>query len=460
MSFYHILTSNVASETFPNNCASQFSTPIHNPYDFNGKWEVALTKMTHSNCVYTFSGERLVIEDALMSQGVIDRLNTHIKIKLSFSKSRLPYDEFVTQLEENVLKHVLLKHVLKIERGKQVMWKVLHPDLFIVLSKDLQAAARVWSPVITAEDRWPGNVSHSKDISIKDASIIIGKKTVNAEHYILKEENTEMTLSDLVRTFNNKLPTKVTRIAPASYFEYQFSKLESDDDIVLLFNKGLNELLNFNHAGYLVRDIISFSTMLRPSSYTLPWIVTLIRLKPEPFTLSRVIHRLDQKQFTTTDEACGYLNSLDKRVTFSCSSQNIISMDIRSKFVTVKFDDDLRDILAFDKKEYRGSASYTASDTLSLTRRIHYLYVYSNINQLIRIGDTQAPLLAILPFDKSKCVPHIERTFKYPMYISLMRNHIAQIDIEIRDDAGQLVPFTKDALSTLRLHFRQVYANA
>ena len=71
------------------------------------------------------------------------------------------------------------------------------------------------------------------------------------------------------------------------------------------------------------------------------------------------------------------------------------------------------------------------------------------------MGDTQAPLLAILPFNAKECEPHRERTFKNPMYIGLARDHISQIDIEIRDDAGQLVPFHDDALTTLRLHFRK-----
>ena len=466
MSFYHILTSNVAPETFPNNCASQFSTPIHNPHDLNGKWEVALTQMTHSNCVNTFNGENFVIEDASANKDVLERLNTHMKIKFSFSKSRLTRDEFIMELKENVAKHGLLKHILKVENingTKQTYWKVLHSDFFIVLSKDLQSATQVWSPVITAEDKWAAStydLVNSKEVLINEANVIIGKKTVNVEHYVLKDENTEMTIPHLMKVYNDKLPSRLTSMTWHSNAHVKLSKWRNDDTVLLL-NKGLNDCLHFNHAAYLFPDTITFEYKQLRLTYDLPWIVTLIRLKPESETFigSRVIHRLNPKQFTTQREACTYLNTLDNRVSFSCNEQNIVSMNIHSNFVTVKFDNDLRDILAFDKNEYKGSNIYTASGILSLTRRIHYLYVYNNISQYIRIGDTQAPLLAILPFDGSTCVPHVERTFKFPMYTSLLRNHIAQIDIEIRDDAGQLVPFTKDALSTLRLHFRQVYAN-
>ena len=126
---------------------------------------------------------------------------------------------------------------------------------------------------------------------------------------------------------------------------------------------------------------------------------------------SSAVYHLEKKQFTTQNEACKYLNSLDDRVTFSCDNQNLTTMKILSKTVTVKFDNNLRDILAFDKNVYDGTDLHTASNVLSLSRHIHYLYVYSNINKLIRIGDTQAALLAILPFDGSSCVKLLPTQF-------------------------------------------------
>jgi len=463
MSFHHVLTSNVAPETFPNNCASHFSTPVYNPYDFQGSWEVALTKMTHSNCVYTFYGERFTVEDSFLSKDVLERLNSHIKINLVFPKESITRKEYFTRLVEQVSNHVLLKHILQIEiRKNRLFWKIIYPEIFIILSRDLQTASHLYSTVLTAEDRWPATALYVEEyVTIKDASIIIGKKSVDAEHYQLKPENAEMTLHDLIKVFNNKMPATVTSMLYYDKAKTQIAirKLKSDG-IVLFLNNALNEMLNLFHAAYEHPDVIPFSSSLRPKTYSLPWVVSLIRLKPKFFTTSTSIYHLANKQFTTRNEACNYLNSFDNRVTFSCDEQNITSMKISSTSVNVKFDNDLRDILAFDKNEYRGGTSYTASNTLSLTRRIHYMYVYSNINKLVRIGDTQAPLLAILPFDSSKCVPHIERQFKYPMYISLARSRIAQMDIEIRDDAGQLIPFVEDALTTIRLHFRQIYANA
>ena len=145
----------------------------------------------------------------------------------------------------------------------------------------------------------------------------------------------------------------------------------------------------------------------------------------------------------------------DKRITFDCNKKDYVSVNITDKNLTLTFDDTLRDIFAFDKNSYTGVGKFTASDTFSLSGRIQYLYIYSSISEFIRIGDTSAPLLGIIPFKtKDSCQLLTEKVFKMPMYVRLLRNHISQIDIGIYDGAGQLVPFVEDAVTTLRLHFK------
>ena len=63
MSFYHILPSNTSLQYFPNNNASQFSTPVEASYHLSGKWEIALTNMTYTPCVITFNNEIITVEN-------------------------------------------------------------------------------------------------------------------------------------------------------------------------------------------------------------------------------------------------------------------------------------------------------------------------------------------------------------------------------------------------------------
>ena len=74
---------------------------------------------------------------------------------------------------------------------------------------------------------------------------------------------------------------------------------------------------------------------------------------------------------------------------------------------------------------------------------------------MIRIGDTEAPLLAVIPFNPKKCNILTEKTFKSLMYVNVKSDYLSQIDIGIYDGNGKLIPFRKDVVTTLKLHFRK-----
>ena len=71
-----------------------------------------------------------------------------------------------------------------------------------------------------------------------------------------------------------------------------------------------------------------------------------------------------------------------------------------------------------------------------------------------RVGDVEAPLLAMIPYQPKSCSILSEHTFKKVHYTKLKSNYIPQIDIAIYDDAGALIPFHKDAVTSITLHFR------
>ena len=130
-------------------------------------------------------------------------------------------------------------------------------------------------------------------------------------------------------------------------------------------------------------------------------------------------------------------------------------MQIITEHLQVTFDNDLRDILGFDKNSYDGKGTYSSSDSLSLTRRIQYLYVYSDVCDMVRVGDTKAPLLAVIPFNAKECRLLSEKRFPLPMYVPVKKTYISDISIGIYDDAGKIVPFHRDGITTLRFHFRK-----
>ena len=85
----------------------------------------------------------------------------------------------------------------------------------------------------------------------------------------------------------------------------------------------------------------------------------------------------------------------------------------------------------------------------------NYFAIYSNITADVYVGNVKAPLLTMFPFNPKECSILSERRFKKFHYVDLKTNYIAQIDISIYDDAGTLIPFHKDAITSITLHFRR-----
>ena len=86
-----------------------------------------------------------------------------------------------------------------------------------------------------------------------------------------------------------------------------------------------------------------------------------------------------------------------------------------------------------------------------------HMYVYTDIVEPQPVGDTLAPLLRIINVGKHGKMPgaQISYTFIHPHYIPLMKREFNRIEVDIRDDLGENVPFASGQLN-VKLHFRKV----
>ena len=448
---HHVLASNAALDTFPKNHASAFSTPIVPSYTFDKPWEVALTNLTHSNCIYTFNKEMFHVTDTMMDS--LTHIQTHVPITLTCPSKSLPIMDLYRDLAKQISDHPLLKYVLRIEHIVNTFfrWIVRTPDFYVIISDSLRKVFGLTSTVITQHDPWPVNVhriSSKEPFLIEDAFITIGRSSRYTHKITLKEGHSSMSLDDLCNTFNRKLRHFVT--VKKGRDTITLTRMENDDSFIILSQPLIN-VFSMRHAGFRERLVTAPARVLS-DSYIDPWDVYVYHVQPQVHLPNRYI--LTPQQFITPKEACAFLSTFDPHVVFTCDAQATTTMEIKKAGVKVFLDDTLRDILAFDKNHYEDKGKFIASGTLSLVRRIQYLYIYSNVSGYIRVGDTEAPLLAVIPFNASECQRYRERIFKQPMYSPVICDRITQIDIEIRDDAGQVIPFHSDALTTMRLHFR------
>lgn len=135
--------------------------------------------------------------------------------------------------------------------------------------------------------------------------------------------------------------------------------------------------------------------------------------------------------------------------------------DCESQIHTIEFSKKLKDILGFEFTEYsiRDKHTIIGSSPPSLARGLpNKMFVYSDICEPYITGDTQTPLLRIVPLNINKYVYGTMRdiSFSSANYIPLLHNSFRTIEIDIRDAYGNPIPFDYGPLN-VTLHFKRIH---
>ena len=432
----------------------------------NGHWEVGLMDVTYSTCVNTFFNDKMTIKERCTVADCVDNLKHPIRVMLPVPQTD---DAFVARKE--LIQHINEKFatILQLSLTKDeywCTWKILKTGFYFILSPGIEGLFHLWADVIATGDlRYTNQAKlHRGNIPTEQSDVfIIITPTDPADYkefetFEIKKENEVITKDQVLERFKTRIGQDIVKLSIINDKQFVLEKLHDDNKLIVL-NKPLRKAFTFERRGmfragkqqYFGYD---FSDM-KPA-----WTFTYIHFK-NIATFKDVKYReiiLPPISFEQENVAMKFVNNKvkDNRIQFSCNAEKHVTLNITDSNLTVIFDDILCDIFAFDKTSYSGSNSYTASGEISLKRCIQYLYIYSNITEYVRIGNTKSPLLAIIPFtNENSCRLLNEKIFKTPMYIPVSQNRISQIDIGIYDGAGKPVPFVKGAVTTLRLHFRQ-----
>ena len=443
MSFYHVLPSNAAPKTFPNNHASEFSIPLDNPYNLPGKWEVALMNMSYTGCVNTFYHDKVALSQVLDPKTRILKTQSPVRWKVPHQNT---LGDMMREMED-------LKDIVEVNLPYS-QWRIKLDHMFVVLSPNLATLMKlghgVWTPWDINARKWfefNADDPMPDDISFTFVPISYSHETIE-----VKPSMYNMNIDELIESFNQKVPN-------ATMLRNRESVQTTVSKHVLIFSLELAHFMNYDHCGINTKTSARRYVPNLRLSMDVPWTVDVYKLyKVDEHTDPLVQDiRLPPVSFQKHKDAVAYLNKYIPGATFDMEKRNYIQVTIPNENVKVTFSDTLRDILAMDETTYTGPGRFTATGLFTLTRRIHYLYVYSSITDYVRIGNTEAPLLAVIPFSvSSTCDILKEESYKNPMYIPLRHSNMSQIDIAIHDDAGALVPFVSEAATSLRLHFRQI----
>ena len=469
MDFYHILPSHSSTSTYPNNDASSFTIPIQPPYVLDEKWEVALMNLTHSNCIDTFANENISIYEKFEDYSVLRKYSSPIEVTLSKPKSKKQYEiivEVIKELKEKSNNMLDFQLTLSHQNDFNTIYgSVKTHDYFFIFSKKLMDILQLHTDVFTIWDMFYINQLTNKVINDDDIddglSFISVPMSYKRKKIVIKERNEDIKITELIDRFNKKLYISGKQYAAFELLSdnsVRFTKFHYDKTAIIL-SQEFHEAMRHRHSGlfkpasqhFLPHDL-SYSFKRKYEVY----LYEVLYARPFNFKLIDTV-TLKRQQFLQEKTAIDYINDCltDDRISFKLKKDNTLRMKIAHRHTGVTFGDDLRDILGFDKNTYEGKGVYRSSTPISLSRHIQYFYFYSDICDMVRVGDTKAPLLATIPFNAKECRLLTESRFTLPMYVPVKKTYISHITVSIYDDAGKLVPFHRDSITTLRLHFRK-----
>ena len=117
----------------------------------------------------------------------------------------------------------------------------------------------------------------------------------------------------------------------------------------------------------------------------------------------------------------------------------------------------IRYMLGFSSEEtlLLPGRTYRARYQPDLTAGLTTLYVHCSIVEPQVVGNCRSELLRTIPIDSTHAFGDtVHELFTSPHYVSVLRRCFDQIHIEIRTDAGELVPFEHGKV-VVKLHFRK-----
>lgn len=116
----------------------------------------------------------------------------------------------------------------------------------------------------------------------------------------------------------------------------------------------------------------------------------------------------------------------------------------------------LQDILAIRKKNF-GHFSYSSETEIDLNRARHNIFVYCDVIEDNIVGDVRAPLLRSTTV-RGHYGEDVREIYNKPMYIPIKTNSFDTVEISIKSECGELIPFNYGN-SCVTLHFRRVVEN-
>lgn len=112
----------------------------------------------------------------------------------------------------------------------------------------------------------------------------------------------------------------------------------------------------------------------------------------------------------------------------------------------ISFTSDLAEVLGFIKNVAmmtRMDIELIASHSINFMRGINSIYVYCDLCEESIVGNTRAPLLRVIHFQRNKYNDCVNILYNTPYFIPIAKSFINSIEMKLTDDMGVCIPFAE-----------------
>lgn len=126
--------------------------------------------------------------------------------------------------------------------------------------------------------------------------------------------------------------------------------------------------------------------------------------------------------------------------------------------IGISFSQNILNILGFARSKKEGeyfSQGVFVSGPTDINEGFSALYVYSDVVENQFVGGSMVPLLRVVPFKNDGKRHNVWVNFNHVQYLPVLDRQTDSIEINIRRDNGETVPF-QDGKVVVTLHFRRI----
>ena len=140
---------------------------------------------------------------------------------------------------------------------------------------------------------------------------------------------------------------------------------------------------------------------------------------------------------------------------FKINQNGICSMSLKPEIKSLYMETRLKRALGiYQPSEIYIKGSIVGKSKVILNISFYHLYIYSSLVDPILVGGVKVPLLHSLWLDNT-IEDNINESVETLMYLPISMTSINKIEIQIRDDAGNIIEFPYGSKTSLTLHFRK-----